>query len=148
MIKSIVVSLLVTVVLSLVGATICNFVFEYNFIKSFVVFILVQLSVSFIWSSILSYLANVNAAREETARLELYSQQGVDADCAYCKKTNFIPIRMDEVNDFICDSCGKNNSVYIDVTIAQKTDIIDKDSLSVKEYIKDKIDATERIKSK
>ena len=100
---------------------------------------LMQLTISFIWNSIITHITSIKLAREETQRLELYSQQGVDADCAYCKKMNFIPVRMDEVNDFVCDSCGKSNSVYIDITVAQKTDIIDRDSLSVKEYIKDNI---------
>ena len=82
---------------------------------------------------------------EETKRIEAYAQQGVDAACAYCNDMNYIPIRMDDDNTFDCGSCGKTNAVYIDVTVAQKTDIINKQNLSVSSYIKDKIDATERL---
>ena len=53
---------------------------------------------------------------------------------------------MDESNSFDCEHCGKTNSLYIDITVAQKTDILDRDILSINSHIKEKIDAAEKIK--
>ena len=82
--------------------------------------------------------------REETKRIATYSQQGVTAECAHCRMTNFIPIRMDEINEFTCDECGKPNSVYVDITVAQKAALIDRENLSISSYIEDKLDAKQQ----
>jgi hypothetical protein len=83
--------------------------------------------------------------KERTQQAEMLSQQGVAVGCAYCNDANFIPVRMDDENNFTCESCGKENSVYIDITVAQKTDIIDRQNVSVNTHIKDEIDAAQRI---
>lgn len=140
MIKAIVMSLGITTVVSLTVAVLGNVLFDLNHYKTFVVTFTLQLSLSYIWSSILQFLYKMKLETEETKRVEMYTTQGVTADCAYCKTSNYIPIRMDEVNSFKCDDCSKENSIYIDITVAQKTDIIDKESLSITEYMKEKTD--------
>lgn len=145
MIKNIVFSLAVTAVLSLLVSLLGWYVFEYDLLRGFIVVFLIQLIGSYIYKSFLQTLERNSIRTEETKRIELYSQQGVDASCAYCNAVNFIPIRMDDDNSFECETCGKTNAVYLDVTVAQKTDIIDKQNLSVSSYIKDKVDATERL---
>lgn len=145
MIKTILFSLTITTLLSAVIGALIWLVFDVNMVRGFLVCFLVQLIGSYIYRSMLQTLERNNIRSEETKRIEIYSQQGVDASCAYCNAPNFIPVRMDDDNTFTCEACDKTNAVYIDVTIAQKTDIIDKQNLSVSSYIKEKIDATERI---
>ena len=75
----------------------------------------------------------------------MFSQQGVEVNCAHCNQPSFVPVRMDEENEFTCEQCGKHNSIYIDITVAQKAQLIDRDRLSVTSYIKDKIDAEQKL---
>lgn len=140
MIKNIVVSLLITAIVAALSGALGLLLFETSFLKVFSVVFLIQIIIAYFWNSLTQTLRMNKAETEETKRIELYAQQGVDAECAYCKVTNFIPLRMDEDNDFDCVSCSKTNSVYIDVTVAQKTQIIDKESLSVTGYITKNID--------
>lgn len=78
--------------------------------------------------------------QEETKRLDMYSMQGTDVQCAYCRQINFIPIRFDEDNNFECESCGKKNSVYVDVTTTQKTDIPQSPGMSIDPIISKTLD--------
>lgn len=145
MIKTILFSLTVTTLLSAIIGALIWLVFGVDPVRCFLATFLIQLVGSYIYRSFLQTLERNNIRSEETKRIEMYTQQGVDANCAYCNAQNFIPVRMDDDNSFTCDACGKTNAVYIDVTVAQKTDIIDKQNLSVSSYIKEKIDATERL---
>lgn len=111
----------------------------------FVVTFLVQLAGFYMWNSYVDMKLRQEDRIQETKRLELYESQGVDASCAYCNTSNYIPVRFDQDNDFECISCGKTNSVYVDITVAQKTDIMDRQNLSVNSYIKEKIDATDKL---
>ena len=83
--------------------------------------------------------------QEQTRQAEYFSKQGVDVNCAYCSNVNFIPVSMSDTNEFVCDSCGKPNSVYVDITVAQKTDIIDKQGVNIILNNKEKHDAERRI---
>lgn len=62
--------------------------------------------------------------------------QGTDVTCAHCNAAAFIPIRFDDDNSFNCEVCGKSNSVYVDVTTAQKT-TVGKDTSAINTIIKD-----------
>jgi transposase-like protein len=77
-----------------------------------------------------------------------FSESIISVTCAYCGTSNYIPVRFDEDNSYECEGCGKTNSVYIKITTAQVTDIIDSENLSVSTYIKDKMDFVEKIKNK
>ena len=145
MIKNILFSLTVTTTLSIFVSLLGYYVFNYDILKGFIVVFITQLICSYVYRSFIQTLERNSMRVEETKRIEAYAQQGVDAACAYCNDMNYIPIRMDDDNTFDCGLCGKTNAVYIDVTVAQKTDIINKQNLSVSSYIKDKIDATERL---
>ena len=140
MIKVILRSLGITAIVSLTVAIFGSVLFDVNYYKSFSIAFMCQLALSYLWNSVLQFLYRMRVETEETKRVEMYTTQGVTADCAFCKTPNYIPIRMDEANDFKCESCGKENSIYIDITVAQKTAIIDKESLSITEYMKEKTD--------
>ena len=146
MIKPILFSLFITAIVASVVGTLGNILFNITFMQAFTVMFLLQLAGSYIWNSLLQYTTRIKLEAEETKRIELYTQQGVTANCAYCKTPNYVPIRMDESNNFKCENCGKENSIYVDITVAQKTDIVDRQDLSVSEYIKDKVDAEERVR--
>ena len=145
MIRSILLSLSVTAVVSTVCSTLTYYIFGVEFIRSFVVAFLLQLVVFYLWNSLMQVIMTSRVEVERTKQAELLSQQGVDANCAYCGNMNFIPMRMDETNDFKCQNCGKMNSVYVDVTIAQQTEILNKKTLSISAYNKGEDDAKSRI---
>lgn len=145
MIRSILVSLAVTSLMSLLCSVLFSNVFGYSFVKCVLVAFVGQIVGYYIWSSFLTAITRTRIEQEQTKQVELFSQQGVDVSCAYCNTTNFIPIRMDDVNQFKCESCDKPNSVYIDVTVAQQTTPLNRESLKVNLHNKEKQDATKRV---
>ena len=77
-------------------------------------------------------------------KLKEYSKQGVEITCpCYMENKAFIPIRLNEINDYKCLECGKNVSVKVDVKSFLATEPIDGDQidsalLEVIEKIKNK----------
>ena len=141
--KTIITSIVKTVVVAAIFAGAATF-FNIPFLQAFVSVICLQFIFFFIWNSVSSSFLRARLDREETERIKAFAQQGVDAECAYCVKPNFIPVRFDEKNEFECQHCGKVNSVYVNITTAQVTDILEQESLSVKAYIAEKIEAEEK----
>lgn len=123
LIKTILISLTKTIAIAALIAAGANYFASTDFLSTFTMLIGMQFVISYVWKSVTEHLLKSQAITEETKRLELYSMQGVEVQCAYCKKDNFVPVRMDEDNNFECEFCGKTNSVYIDVTTTQKTQI-------------------------
>jgi hypothetical protein len=82
---------------------------------------------------------------EETERARLYESQGVSSQCAYCNAINFIPIRLDEDNEYKCTECDNTNSVYVQITTARQTDIKDRLGVEVSKYIKEKAEAASEL---
>jgi len=148
MFKQIILSLIKTVAVATALSLIISHAFSLVFLDWFLVCIAAQFIMFYMWNSFLEYRLNVAREREETERITSFMEQGVDAICAYCNASNFIPIKLDDDNEFNCTECNKDNSVYVDITIAQKTQIIDKQSLNVSSYVKEKIDATKTIRRK
>lgn len=94
-----------------------------DYIEVFVALVCIQFVISFVWNSFARFFLENRMIDEETKRLELYAMQGTDVTCAHCNAVAFIPVRFDEDNSFNCEVCGKSNSVYVDVTTAQKTTV-------------------------
>jgi len=145
MIRSIVTSIAITSVVAAIGGLLFNYIFDYHLIKSIICTFLVQIVIFYVWNSISQMILTIRVEQEQTRQAEMLSQQGIDVVCAHCKSENFVPIRLDESNEFACDKCGKENSIYIDISIAQKARILDRDQLSVN-YIKDKLDESKKVK--
>lgn len=145
MIKSILTSLLITAIVSLIGGSTLSYLTDYNIIKCIVLLFVLQVIFFYIWNSVSQSILTFKLEQEQTKQAEYFSQQGVEASCSHCNSVNFVPVRMDQDNEFDCTNCGKSNSVYIDIVVAQKAQLIDKQQLSVSSYIKDKVDATERL---
>ena len=144
MLKPIILSIVKTVVVAASFAGACT-AFDIPFIQAFISVMCVQFIFFFIWNTVSLNLENARMDHEETERIKAYSHQGVDADCAHCSKPNFIPVRFDEKNEFECQHCEKINSVYINITTAQVTDILDRASLSVSAYIADKLESGVKV---
>lgn len=137
MIRNIVVSLLATSLVALTLAGVISYVFEYDFIRAFVLLCIVQFVGFYLYNSIVQTILRIRIEQEQTKQAEFFTKQGVDVTCAHCNAMNYIPVSMEQGNEFNCMSCDKENAVYIDITVAQKTDIIDKQSLTINSYSKD-----------
>lgn len=96
-----------------------------DFIGIFVISIVIQLALG--W-----FVRSYNESSERRLLLEQQSklitqidQEANEAPCAYCGTVNLIPILPGSNNDFDCIECEKPNSVYVNITVAQKTVPID-----------------------
>ena len=136
-----------TVIVAAVIAGTCS-LFGVDPLKSFIVGIVGQFVFFYVWNSVMSFMLRMRVETEETNRITEWAKQGVEAQCAYCGAINYIPIRLDEENEFTCTECDKQNSVYVNITTAQQTDTLDKDRLSVSAYISEKLKMEETIKNK
>ena len=133
MIKDILISTLITLVVASTTGAIALYGFEASFWKTFAVATFSQLLLFYIWNSLVQIFVKIRLEQEQTKQYEIFEEQGRDVNCAYCNHSNFIPILLNSDNKFICDNCGEENSVYIDITIARKTDIISTDKSSKEE---------------
>lgn len=138
MLKAILFSILKTLTVSSIFGGLFVYYTTYTFVDVFITSIIIQFVFFYLWNTYTQYKLRLVQEIEETKRAELYTQQGVTVECAHCKSVNYIPVRMDQENGFDCEDCGKSNSVYIDVTVARKTEIVDK--------ITNKVDAERKLR--
>lgn len=121
-----------------------------NFVGVFVISIVIQLALG--W-----FIKSYNESTERRLLIEQQSklitqidQEANEAPCAYCGTVNLIPILPGANNDFDCLECGKQNSVYVNITIAQKTVPIDAQPYEITNFnenlqsAKDKLLSNER----
>lgn len=146
MIKQILLSLVKTCAVSAIIATIGWYVFQLNFIECAVVAFVSQIVIFYMWNTYAEYKLRINQSIQETARIQSYDMQGVDVQCAHCRSMSFIPIRFDEDNAYVCDSCGETNSIYVDITVAQSADKLNKKSISIGSYNSAKQEAINELK--
>ena len=78
----------------------------------------------------------------QVREVESFEKQGMDLSCAHCKAESYVPIRFDEQNQFTCEHCGKQNSIYVNVTVARETTALNMDSITKRLLI----DEEERVK--
>lgn len=78
----------------------------------------------------------------QVREIESFEKQGMDLSCAHCKAESYVPIRFDEQNEFTCEHCGKQNSIYVNVTVARETTALNMDSITKRLLIDDE----ERVK--
>lgn len=145
MIFNILKSLGITAAVSLVLGGLIYYLLGYPLLKSIVSVGAAQIIFFYIYNSITQLILSIRFEQEQTQQAEYFSKQGVDVTCAHCSNANFIPISMSEVNEFECQVCGKQNSVYVDITVAQKTDIVDKQSVTINSFNKQKQDAEQQL---
>lgn len=144
MILGILRSVAITLCVSGVGGLIC-WSLGYNFIKVFVLITAIQFAGFWLFNSIMQHIKQVQMTKLENERIAEYTKQSVTAECAYCKTPNLIPLRMNTSNDFDCTNCGKQNAVYIGVTVTQKTNPMNVDSLAINTLNPDEKQALEHF---
>jgi hypothetical protein len=98
-----------------------GFAVGFNPYKVFVVVLILQIAISFIIKQIQVAYTTVRIREVELAKITEFSKQGLELECAYCGTINYIPLRFDQDNNFTCEKCNKDNSIYINVTTAQIT---------------------------
>ena len=124
MLKDIIISTVITLAVATTTGAIAVYGFDGSFEKTFAVATLAQLLMFYIWNSLVQIFVRIRLEQEQTKQYEIFEEQGREVQCAYCNHSNFIPVLINSDNKFICDSCSEENVVYIDITIARKTDII------------------------
>lgn len=83
--------------------------------------------------------------QELTKRIDAVSKQQVQVPCANCKELNDYIVTYDQDNQFDCEACGTKNSVYINITTAQKTTPVRSETLQIKSLIQNELDARARL---
>tara|TARA_R110002167_G_scaffold9579_26_gene44391 strand:+ start:307 stop:771 length:465 start_codon:yes stop_codon:yes gene_type:complete len=114
-------SIIITLAVGSALGSIYSYVADYSLPKSIIVVIVVQVIFFALYNNISALFIRRNIERELTTRIHEYGKQGVEAECAHCTSRNFVPIRFDDDNNFMCEECGGANALYINITTAQKT---------------------------
>lgn len=128
MIKYILKSIGITILVSCIVTLTCYYAFMIDPIRCFVSTTLIQFIFFYILNSYIEYKMRLNLEEQETERLKYYSSQGSTLQCASCKADNFVPVYLDRDNEFTCDNCETKNSIYVNITVAQKTKTVTKDN--------------------
>lgn len=115
-IRSLLLTFSVCTIISVIAYTL-----EYNYIAAFLFTFVIQIAVGFIVSSIRDSWLAIKSEQIENDRIALLSQQGLELKCAHCSNSSFVPIRLDEHNNYDCPHCTKSNAVYLNVTVARET---------------------------
>lgn len=136
---SILKSLFITALVSIVVGSAGGYLYGYDIGKSIVAVCVAQFVFFAIYNNVKRFIAERHAETQMTSRIAEYSKQSVSAPCAYCGVVNYIPVRLDEDNNFKCENCGETSAVYITMTTAQKTQMIDANRLNVSSFLADKI---------
>lgn len=122
-------SIAIICVVSVVAAAIANPVFGADYLKTFVAVTAVQLVLGFIASAIKDAMTTIRIKELQVQELESFAKQGMELKCAHCNTTSFVPIRLDEHNTFDCPNCNSANAIYVNVTVARETSMMNQNSI-------------------
>jgi len=117
--KSIVTLLSISILASALAAVNGN-----DYVYIFYMTLIFQLILGFTVSSIRNPILQLRAEAIENERIQSFSQQGVDLKCAHCGSISIVPVVLDEKNEYDCPSCDNSNSLYINITVARKTNML------------------------
>ncbi len=121
--------------------------FEADYVKTFFAATAVQLVIGVITSTIRDAMTTTKLKELQVAELEAYGKQGMELKCAHCGAVSYVPIRLDEHNSYDCPSCNSANAVYIEVTVARETTMMNKPPVRVSSVNDDEAIAIESIKN-
>lgn len=96
-----------------------------NFAGVFILSVIIQLALGWFIKTYSDSTERKLIIEQQSNLISQIDQEANEAPCAYCGEVNLIPILPGVNNDFDCLECGKQNSVYVNITIAQKTVPID-----------------------
>jgi len=95
-----------------------------SFIKASVLAGAIQIIFFIIYNNILRYIARLQLEKEALSLAQLANKNKVLIECQGCKKMNSVDIDLSEENAFICEKCGADNNVQIDISTILPTNII------------------------
>tara|TARA_R110002050_G_scaffold6130_1_gene25936 strand:- start:6261 stop:6656 length:396 start_codon:yes stop_codon:yes gene_type:complete len=121
LIRSILITLGISALVSLASQ-----VAGYSFWWTFLVVTVVQFGIWNLVQYILEWRTSVNMRAMEAKMLIELNRQTLEIPCIHCKTVNTVAMRFDQDNEFQCTDCDKTNSMYIDIEVAARTEIIDK----------------------
>lgn len=127
-------SLTIILLLSSLITTICYQFFALDVIGVFLLSITTQLVLGWFLRTYIDHNERVRVLEQQTKIISQIEQEATQAPCAHCGEINLIPIIPDGINDFTCTSCRKENSVYVNITIAQPTVPIDSQPYEVTNF--------------
>lgn len=104
----------------------------YSFWLSFLTVTVIQFGLWNLIQYILEWRTAIKLRDIESTMLIELNKQVINIPCIHCKTVNTVPIRFDQNNEFQCTDCDKTNSVYIEVEVAAKTEIIDRPQFIVR----------------
>ena len=138
-------SLTLTVLFGMIVGFAISYTLSLDLARTIVGTILAQFIFFMLYNNYMSKRAETQIESEMTSRIREYTKQGAELECASCRSPNYVPIRLDQDNSFVCDECGKTNAVYVSITTAQKTQSIDMLPLTVNTLIQEELEAKEQI---
>lgn len=121
--------------------------FGADYIKTFFAVTAAQLVIGVITSTIRDAMTTTKLKELQVMELEAYGKQGMDLKCAHCGAVSYVPIRLDEHNSYDCPQCNSANAVYVEVTVARETAMMNKESVRVTSVNDDESIAIESIKN-
>lgn len=95
-----------------------------SFIKASVCAGAIQIIFFILYNNILRYIARLQLEKEALSLAQLANKNKILIECQGCKKMNSVPIDLSEENSFICEKCGADNNVQIDISTILPTNII------------------------
>lgn len=116
-----------------------------NFLGIFVISFIIQLALGWFIKTYSESTERKLIIEQQSNLITQIDQEANEAPCAYCGAVNLIPISPGTDNDFDCLECGKTNSVYVNVTIAQKTVPIDAQPYEITNFNENLQSAKDRI---
>ena len=140
-IKSVVILLLVSAAIALT----CSEFLNTSFTGIFLLTTILQLVFGWFFKSYTQFVNQRDTAAQQSQLISQIEAEATAAPCAYCGHTNLIPIVPEGDNDFECTECGEHNSVYVNVTIAQKSVPIDAERYEVTNFNQNLQSAKEKI---
>ena len=140
-------SILIIIAISAICSAVVNPVFGVDYLKAFIAATGIQLVLGLITSSVRDALSTTKLKELQVQELSEYAKQGMELKCAHCNQFSFVPLRFDEHNSYDCPHCNSANAVYINVTVARETNMLNKKSVTTTSSNDDESIAIKSMKS-
>ena len=95
-----------------------------SFIKASVLASAIQILFFILYNNILRFITRLHLEKEALSLAQLANKNKILIECQGCKKMNSVDIDLSEENSFICEKCGADNNVNIDISTILPTNII------------------------
>lgn len=124
-------SILLICAVSSISGTVSHYFYGISFTGTFILTTIAQLVLGYFVNTYLDSKEKIAATNQQDFVNEYIETHAATANCAYCGAANLIPIVPDGNNDFECTQCGKQNAVYMNITVAQTTTPVDMPSYEI-----------------